>query len=312
MVKLFLTIITANSFYVAAYVNKTLSTHLWLNKNRQDESDSVMRSLISIDEEATLLSAFYGLVDSIRTPGLFCRNRNENDGMPVVFSHELDASTIEANSFQIVKSSGSIGEVFCATLFPSCDFGEKRTVLLIGSFGGQSDPPQLVRIIGDIESMDGIHSFKGSQTAVVPLADGPSIVFAEKIEMKNSEQSVRLNIFRNVLFCFVFNICGTQCPEETKQIVLVTWNGGITKPDTNEIDDKERQLYNVKVQLEDGQILDVSPFAIADLNDRDNNHKLCLDVEGTPLSVSFPAGHIIDPAGDLNEESFVNITRRTN
>ena len=50
------------------------------------------------------------------------------------------------------------------------------------------------------------------------------------------------------------------------------------------------------------------PFALGNLNDNDNNHDLCLDVEGTPVSVSFPAGYVTDPNGDLNPDTGAEIT----
>ena len=95
---------------------------------------------------------------------------------------------------------------------------------------------------------------------------------------------------------------------ETKQVVRVTWQGGVTKPGGEEIDDKERLLYKVMVLKPDGAIVAVTPFAIADKGDGDNNHRLCLDVEGTPQSVSFPAGHVTDPREDLNPETTVEVT----
>lgn len=54
----------------------------------------------------------------------------------------------------------------------------------------------------------------------------------------------------------------------------------------------------------------VTPFALADLGDGDNHHKLCLDVAETPKSVFFPAGHMTDPREDLNPDTHIAITER--
>ena len=70
---------------------------------------------------------------------------------------------------------------------------------------------------------------------------------------------------------------GTGCPVGTKNIVGVTWVGGVTKPGGGEVTDKERQQYKISVKQLDDEMIEAIPFAIADLNDGDNNHKLCLD-----------------------------------
>ena len=101
---------------------------------------------------------------------------------------------------------------------------------------------------------------------------------------------------------------GSGCPPETRQAIRVTWEGGITKPGGKEVGDKERLLYKVIVLDGDGTKAEVTPFAIADMGDSDNNHRLCLDVDGAPLSVSFPAGHLTDPREDLNPKTTIAIT----
>ena len=49
--------------------------------------------------------------------------------------------------------------------------------------------------------------------------------------------------------------------------------------------------------------------ALADLNDADNNHFLCLDTTAPATTVTFPAGHLVDPNGDLNTDSKVMVYR---
>ena len=41
----------------------------------------------------------------------------------------------------------------------------------------------------------------------------------------------------------------------------------------------------------------------------DNNHFLCLDTTTPATSVAFPAGHLVDPNGDLNADSKVMVRR---
>jgi len=89
--------------------------------------------------------------------------------------------------------------------------------------------------------------------------------------------------------------------------VRVTWDGGVTLENGDEPGEPELDLYSVTVQAADGSNRLVHPFAFGDLEDGDNNHELCLDTEEIPVSVSFPAGIFIDPNGDLNPETSVEI-----
>ena len=43
--------------------------------------------------------------------------------------------------------------------------------------------------------------------------------------------------------------------------------------------------------------------------DGDNNHFLCLDTTMPATAVAFPAGHLVDPNGDLNADSKVMVRR---
>jgi hypothetical protein len=121
-------------------------------------------------------------------------------------------------------------------------------------------------------------NFKGTQVDVTPLADGPSLVLAEPVPEKQWTQETN----------------STRCPQGVKQIIRVTWNGGVRRPDRGEAGEAERKLYRVEVQRAD------TPIALAELEDRDNNHFLCLDTDDTAVAVSFPGGRLIDPNGDLN------------
>jgi hypothetical protein len=101
---------------------------------------------------------------------------------------------------------------------------------------------------------------------------------------------------------------GSRCPIGTLQVVRVTWSGGVTKPGGNPADDSERELYKVSVSNDSETPADVTPFALADLNDGDNNHLLCLDTTDPAITVSFPAGHLSDPREDLNPATSIAVT----
>lgn len=253
---------------------------------------------------AELLSAFFGLDNAL--PQILNRfihpEVGGRDGMPVVFSHELDPETMQAGDFKVTMASGRVGELNCVTLAPADDLGELRTVLLVGEYGGIDDQPVKVEIVGNLLSKDHEVNFRGLSVGVIPLEDGPAMVLAKMVP--ESEWEVGKKASRLPLGG------GSGCPPETKQVVRVTWQGGVTKPGGAEIDDRERLLYKVAVLNADGSTVEVTPFAVADMGDSDNNHRLCLDVEGTPISVFFPAGHVTDPREDLNPDTRIEVIRK--
>ena len=247
------------------------------------------------DQEARLVSAFFGLDNDLPFgANRLCFGASGKDGMPVVFSHTLDPDTLQAEDFEVVTQSGDVRTPKCVTLRPAQDQGELRTVLLIGEFGDAPDnPPVSVKVVGDLLS-DGSPAinFKGTQVDVTPLADGPSLVLAEPVPEKQWTQETN----------------STRCPQGVKQIIRVIWNGGVRRPDRGEAGEAERKLYRVEVQRADGSSGEVTPIALAELEDRDNNHFLCLDTDDTAVAVSFPGGRLIDPNGDLNPYTTVKIS----
>jgi hypothetical protein len=244
---------------------------------------------------ARLLSAFFGLDNSLPFgANRLCPGAFGKDGMPVVFSHTIDPATLQSEDFQIVTQSGAVSAPLCVTLRPATDPGEGRTVLLIGEFGDAPDnPPVSVRVVGDLFS-DGVPiNFRGVHTDVIPLDAGPSLVLAEIVPESEWTRKTR----------------GTACPADVQQVVRVTWTGGVRLPNGNELGDVERELYRVTVEREDGTSEEIVPAALADLEDRDNNHLLCLNTTDRSVSVSFPAGHLVDPNRDLNPDTNIALNR---
>lgn len=221
--------------------------------------------------------------------------------MPVIFSHEIDFTTMQAGDFKVTTRSGKTGEITCITLAPADDKDEHRTVLIVGNYGGINDQPEKVEIVGNLLSKDNIVNFKGVSTGVTALEEGPSLVLAEIVP----EYEWELEKLASPLHFGG----GSGCPTGTRQVVRATWDGGVTKPGRGEIDNLEWQQYKVAVIQENGREIEVSPFALGDLGDGDNNHELCLDVVGIPKSVFFPAGYLTDPREDLNPETKIDISK---
>jgi len=273
-----------------------VATLALLTRNRTNPKTQISVLDTNESEEPKLVSAFFGLDDAMPFLPSFCLRSKGKDGMPVIFSHEIERSTLRPNSFLITTSTGKTHRPICVTLAPALDLGELRTALLIGDFGGLDDPPARVVVTGNVLALNG-DSFLGAEAKVVQYEDGPSLVLAQIVpegQWELGKSSGRRQ--------------GTGCPETSEQVLRVTWNGGVRRPGGEEVGEEERGLYQVDVRGEGGDVVVVVPFALADLNDNDNNHKLCLDVTGVPLSVSFPAGVLEDPAGHLNLITRVNVT----
>jgi hypothetical protein len=174
---------------------------------------------------------------------------------------------------------------------------ENRTVLLIGEFGNaDDDPPVEVLIVDDVfsDATDRPQvNFRGTQVSVIPLDAGPEIILAAAVPKDIWSQPGR----------------GTSCPSTTKQVVRVTWTGGVRLPNREDLGEAQRTLYKVSLTAADGSRSEVSPAALADLGDADNNHLLCLDTTTPATGVTFPAGHLVDPNGDLNADSKVMVRK---
>lgn len=249
--------------------------------------------------EPGLLSAFYGLDSAL--PNLaftLCRQAPGKDGMPVIFSQEINRETLQSEDFAVITESGAVNTPVCAVLEPAVDPGELRTVLLVGELGSaESDPPVRVEVVGEILALDdSAQNFMGTTIEVTPLSAGPSLIYAESVPLAQwrlDQPSAPRQ--------------GNGCPSATTlQAVRVTWAGGVSNADGDEAGEVERALYQVTLRGDDGTESVVTPTVLADLGDNDNNHLLCLDVRGVPVTVSFPAGYLLDPNEDtLNPDTQV-------
>ena len=258
-------------------------------------------TLVVGGREAYLKSAFYGLDDEIPSlASLFsCSGVGGGDGMPVVFSLEVALESLQAGDFRVTLDDGSIGAIKCVTPAPASDQGELRTILLLGDLGSIDNQPFEVEIAGNILSLDGRRNFLGSNVRVTRLERGPEIVHADIVPEDQWELGKQASIFP-------FG-GGSGCPPSTQQVIRVTWTGGITKFGGGEVDQTEQSAYRILVEGDDGQLMRIEPFAMGDLGDGDNNHKLCLDTRSRPLGVEFPEGLVTDPREDFNPATSIEL-----
>ena len=260
-------------------------------------SAAVPATLAANGKQGQLLSAFFGLDNGLPFgANRLCLGAAGKDGMPVVLSHTIDAETLQPEDFRVTTTAGAESTPLCVTLRPALDPGELRTVLMIGEFGdAANDSPTKVVVVDDLLS-DGTTgervNFRGAEISVIPLAAGPMLVWAEIVSEQIWSQAGR----------------GSACPANSEQVVRVTWAGGVRLPNGEEPGDAERALYRVTVTHSDGSSDQVMPAALADLGDNDNNHLLCLDTPVPATAVAFPAGYLVDPNGDLNPDSQIDVS----
>ncbi|TPV33279.1 T9SS type A sorting domain-containing protein [Paucihalobacter ruber] len=250
----------------------------------------------SSQENNALVSAFFGLDSSMPFQANFlCPGAQGMDGMPVNFKYPIDASSLSASDFEVVDSLGNINIPLCAVLAPANENGENRTVLLIGEFGtAVTNPPREVRVVDDLftaETLEGesacseIINLNGiSTTNVVPLADGPSLFFAQRLDGSLNE-------------------CTTGV-----QTIQVAWNGGITPHISGDTEADLFQYYIGYTEESSGALIPHVPISIADINDNDNFHQLCFSTSDEIVKISMMANTVQDPNQDPNLYSEIDVT----
>ena len=246
---------------------------------------TILSFFTSTKSQDTLVSAFFGLDNAL--PSLLCNQLGSLlDGMPVNFRFPLDSSSLTETDFEVVDSLGNIHIPMCAVLAPANENGENRTVLLLGEFGtAVTNPPVEVRVVGDLFTIDtlagesacsAIMNLNGiTTTNVIPLSDGPSLFFAQRIDGNLNE-------------------CNSGI-----QTIQVAWDGGITPYISG---DSESDLFQYYIGYSDssGVLVPHVPISIADINDNDNFHQLCFSTSDEIVKISMMANTVEDPNQDPN------------
>ena len=238
--------------------------------------NATIASLQTADlSNASILSAYHGLDQLPPVASVLCGfNVAGDDGMPVVFSTQLQVDSVVPESFLVIRSDGESVVPNCATLHPADEPLEQRTVLLTGDFGTFGETPLRVEVTGPLLTFDG-ESLQGLSTEdITPLEDGPRVVLAER-------------------FAPDTNGLAGECPNGTAQVVQLTWEGGVTGPANAALGEDQR--LGTWVLLEDGTT--VNPLALVD--DDPDNHVLACVAEDSPAQwVVVHAGLFHDP-GDI-------------
>ena len=127
-------------------------------------------------ESVHILAAFFGLDDGIPGQLFGCGMSGLQDGMPIVLDRRIPLpALLDPSVFVVHRASGAESPVGCATLAPADEAEERRTILLVGEFASDGDPPVGVEIVGTLLTDDGVDAKGALVETVVPLAAGPSL-----------------------------------------------------------------------------------------------------------------------------------------
>lgn len=268
--------------------------------NRSARELYLSASVPEIDKtrEIKILTAFFGLDNGLtfRARAIY-RKAQGKDGMPLVFSHELDSNTLQGADFAVTTKNGKVFIVEAASFLPANEEFELRTVLLIGEYGNCPDNPAVsVEVVGDLMARTG-QNFKGQSVQVIPLEEGPVLSYAEYFTMDEN-------------YPYIAKGKGCDCPKEaTKMVVKAVWSGGVRAVNGKELG--ENELDDFIVTLVNGSdTVKVTPFKLADLGDSENNIDLCLKQSGIPILVEVNENIAIDPNDDKNPKTQVKVLSR--
>ena len=253
------------------------STFALLNLDRDGDASQTQNS--------SILSAYHGLDQLPLVASVLCGfNVAGDDGMPVVFSTQLNVDSVDPESFLVTRSDGEVVVPNCATLHPADEPLELRTVLLTGDFGTFGETPLRVEVTGPLLTFDGESLLGLSTEDISPLEDGPRVVLAERFAPETNGLS-------------------GECPNGTTQVVQLTWEGGVTGPANAALGDDQR--LGTWVLLEDGAM--VNPLALVD-DDPDNHVLACLAEDSPAQWVVVHAGLFHDPGDIANPATHAEVT----
>ena len=246
------------------------------------------------NEKPAIESAYFGALGEVGPPGALanvtkCPQAPGDDGMPLDFSVQIDASSIRPEYFRVVNRTGGVSTPNCATLSPADEANELSTLLLAGPFVGvvngmpnAMEFPAYVLIVGPVKDLNG-NALTGlvSPPVTIGLQSGPSLT--------------RANLFIK-----------PERPAGTSPLsVQLVWAGGVTGPRGAELGTD--QLNAIRIIDRNGNAH--APLAFDDLGDGDNFVELYIPIGVVPERVEVRAGFFFDPMNFPNPATAVQVTR---
>ncbi|MEL6186440.1 MAG: hypothetical protein AAFU79_17600, partial [Myxococcota bacterium] len=171
-----------------------------------------------------ILTAYYGLDNTIPGFSFGCGLAGWYDGMPIVVNQRIPLPAgLDPSLFIVRRQSGRTSPVDCATLNPAAEVDERRTILLMGQFGSVMDPPVGVELVGSLLSDELVDGQGARNDNVTPLTGGAFVVLAELYTPETLPVDP-----------------ADRCPAETTHIVKATWSGGVTGTNGADLDETHR------------------------------------------------------------------------
>lgn len=202
-------------------------------------------------------------------------DKSAEDELLLVFSTEVDPSTLDADAFVVVLTNGDLSYPNRALLDPADEVDENRSVTLVGDFGDpEKNAPLAVRILGNVYAENG-NPMNDLDADVRSFATPDEMVWLEVVEPAEH-----------------------RCVG-ARQVVRTYWSDSLRSVDADD-------LAKVKVSFTDGS--EVAPLAFddhADLSGEgggraaadDNVLDLCLGRDAPISNVSVAEAAFADRAG---------------
>ncbi|KPF41716.1 hypothetical protein IP87_01100 [beta proteobacterium AAP121] len=205
-----------------------------------------------------------------------------DDGMPLVMSVPIKASSLRPDRFRVISRAGVESTPNCATLRPADETNERHTILLAGPIADPADLPAYVVIVGPVEDVRG-NVLEGavSPPVTIGIRSGPSLVHA-----------------------FVLNRPDGP-PGSSRRVIQMVWQGGVTGP--NGVEVGTEQLNAIRIIDCNGNAH--TPLAFDDLGDGDNYLELHLPAGVVAERVEVAAGYFFDPLNQPNPTTAVQVKK---
>jgi hypothetical protein len=237
-----------------------------------------------VAEDPAIKTAYLGVIDA--PPFLLgivtgCPQGFGDDGMPIVMSVQIEASSVTPDAFRVHSRNGVISTPNCATLQPADESNELHTILLAGPIADPDDLPDRVEIVGAVKDINGnLLTGLVSPPVIIGANIGPSLVYAYLIYQPGGPAG------------------------SSSTVVQLVWEGGVTGP--NGAEPGTDQLNSIRIIDCNGNVH--SPLSFDDLGDGDNYVEIYIPTGVAPSRIEVDAGFFYDPLNVPNPATDVKVT----
>ncbi len=203
-------------------------------------------------------------------PAILSAHMSGDKQMVVVFSHEIDAASLNPSGFLVGFGEGTRVFPRESVLSPSNESDENRTVILSGDdlVDAEGRPPTDVMVVGTIYTESGA-KLQGLASPVTPLDTAAAVVLAQRFRPPSG-----------------------GCTGAA-QAVRTYWSDGLRGVDKDD-------LARIDVTLDDASTVHPIAFDDHQLDDQDHEDNvldLCIGAESPAQSVTIAASLFTDPSG---------------